>query len=82
MPAPQLTRFRVPRHRRSYFENFGAVREAFVSYNRNNGRPRGFGFVVFESSEVVDKVVAAKHMIDRREVSRAPQAAPEAPLTR
>ncbi|GFR51870.1 hypothetical protein Agub_g14343, partial [Astrephomene gubernaculifera] len=53
---------------RSYFENFGSVREAFVSYNRNNGRPRGFGFVVFESPEVADKVVANKHMIDRREV--------------
>jgi RNA recognition motif-containing protein len=53
---------------RAYFENFGSVREAFVSYNRNNGRPRGFGFVVFESSEVADKVVATKHMIDRREV--------------
>lgn len=58
---------------RAYFENFGAVREAFVSYNRNNGRPRGFGFVVFESPEVADKVVATKHMIDRREVRlRAP----------
>ncbi|GIL52161.1 hypothetical protein Vafri_8007 [Volvox africanus] len=53
---------------RAYFENFGSVREAFVSYNRNNGRPRGFGFVVFESPEVADKVVATKHMIDRREV--------------
>lgn len=55
---------------RAYFENFGAVREAFVSYNRTNGRPRGFGFVVFESPEVADKVVAAKHTIDRREVGR------------
>ncbi|KAJ9515104.1 hypothetical protein QJQ45_028898 [Haematococcus lacustris] len=53
---------------RAYFENFGVVREAFVSYNRNNGRPRGFGFVVFESPEVADKVVATKHMVDRREV--------------
>lgn len=53
---------------RAYFENFGVVREAFVSYNRNNGRPRGFGFVVFESPEVADKVVATKHTIDRREV--------------
>lgn len=44
------------------------VREAFVSYNRNNGRPRGFGFVVFESMDVADKVVSTKHTIDRREV--------------
>eukprot|EP00200_Dunaliella_tertiolecta_P016433 CAMPEP_0202420708 /NCGR_PEP_ID=MMETSP1128-20130828/49960_1 /ASSEMBLY_ACC=CAM_ASM_000463 /TAXON_ID=3047 /ORGANISM="Dunaliella tertiolecta, Strain CCMP1320" /LENGTH=236 /DNA_ID=CAMNT_0049028703 /DNA_START=134 /DNA_END=844 /DNA_ORIENTATION=+ len=53
---------------RAYFENFGVVREAFVSYNRNNGRPRGFGFVVFESMDVADKVVSTKHTIDRREV--------------
>ena len=53
---------------RAYFENYGVVRESFVSYNRNNGRPRGFGFVVFESPEVADKVVACKHTIDRREV--------------
>lgn len=56
---------------RSYFENFGSVLEAFVSYDRNTGRPRGFGFVVFESSEVADKVVASKHTIDRREVGPA-----------
>lgn len=55
---------------RSYFENYGVVREAFVSYNRNNGRPRGFGFVVFESPEVAEKVVTTKHTIDRREVGK------------
>ena len=66
---------------RAYFENYGTVREAFVSYNRNNGRPRGFGFVVFENPEVADKVVAAKHTIDRREVRPAtlPLAAPRWP---
>lgn len=53
---------------RAYFENYGVVREAFVSYNRNNGRPRGFGFVVFECPDVADKVVASKHTINRREV--------------
>jgi hypothetical protein len=57
---------------RAYFENFGAVQEAFVSYDRATGRPRGFGFVVFapgpECAAVVDKVVAAPHTIDRREV--------------
>jgi RNA recognition motif-containing protein len=53
---------------RAYFENYGSVLEAFVSYDRNTGRPRGFGFVVFESSEIADKVVATKHTIDRREV--------------
>lgn len=52
---------------RTYFENYGAVKEAFVSYARD-GKPRGFGFVVFESSAVADRVVRNKHTIDRREV--------------
>ncbi len=34
---------------RAYMENFGSVREAFVSYNRNNGRPRGFGLRKYEA---------------------------------
>eukprot|EP00775_Hariotina_reticulata_P008309 gene8309-8494_t len=53
---------------RAYFENFGSVLEAFVSYDRQSGRPRGFGFVVFDSAQVAEKVVASKHMIDKREV--------------
>ena len=54
---------------RSYFENFGSVQEAFVSYDRHTGRPRGFGFVVFEDPLVADKVVSIQHTIDRREVT-------------
>ena len=53
---------------RRYFENYGAVHEAFVSYDRNTGRPRGFGFVVFDDPGVADKVVSLQHTIDRREV--------------
>lgn len=53
---------------RTYFENFGAVKEAFVSYDRETGKPRGFGFVVFEDATVADRVVQNKHTIDRREV--------------
>ena len=33
------------------------------------GRPRGFGFVVFEDPAVADKVVSLQHTIDRRDVS-------------
>ncbi|KAI8463984.1 MAG: hypothetical protein J3K34DRAFT_372272 [Monoraphidium minutum] len=52
-----------------YFANYGEVTEAFVSFDRNTGRPRGFGFVCFADPAVVDKVVAqGKHHIDRREV--------------
>ena len=53
---------------RGFFENYGTVHEAFVSYDRHTGRPRGFGFVVFEDPGVADKVVSLQHTIDRREV--------------
>jgi hypothetical protein len=39
-----------------------------VSYDRNTGRPRGFGFVVFADPVIADKVVLQQHTIDRREV--------------
>jgi hypothetical protein len=55
---------------RAFFENFGTVLEAFVSYDRHTGRPRGFGFVVFEDPAVADKVVSLQHTIDRREVRK------------
>ena len=44
------------------------VLEAFVSYDRVTGRPRGFGFVVFEDPAVADRVASLQHTIDRREV--------------
>ena len=48
-------------------QNYGVVKEAFVSYCRETGKPRGFGFVVFENPTVADRVVQHKHTIDRRE---------------
>ena len=39
-----------------------------MSYDRHTGRPRGFGFVVFDDPAVADKVVSLQHTIDRREV--------------
>ena len=39
-----------------------------MSYDRETGKPRGFGFVVFENPTVADRVVKNKHTIDRREV--------------
>ena len=53
---------------KQYFENFARVEDAYVSYDRKSGRPRGFGFVTFEDPAVVEKVVAIQHTIDRREV--------------
>ncbi|KAK9798573.1 hypothetical protein WJX73_000096 [Symbiochloris irregularis] len=53
---------------RSYFSNWGEVSDAFVSYDRDTGRPRGFGFVVFSDPRVADRVISLQHTVDRREV--------------
>ena len=41
---------------REYFENFGPVEDAVVMYDPHSSRPRGFGFVTFESLESVELV--------------------------
>eukprot|EP01025_Chloroclados_australasicus_P069280 TRINITY_DN9754_c0_g1_i1.p2 TRINITY_DN9754_c0_g1~~TRINITY_DN9754_c0_g1_i1.p2 ORF type:complete len:384 (+),score=47.99 TRINITY_DN9754_c0_g1_i1:637-1788(+) len=54
---------------RLYFQNFGNVRDAVVIKDKATGRPRGFGFVIFDDATIAAKVVSLhKHTIDRREV--------------
>ena len=54
---------------RDYFQTFGVVIEAVIMKDRNTGRARGFGFVVFADPTVAERVVRDKHMIDGRTVS-------------
>ncbi|CAL9098581.1 RNA recognition motif containing protein [Musa troglodytarum] len=42
---------------RQYFESFGTVTDAVVMYDQNTHRPRGFGFISFDSEDTVDKVL-------------------------
>lgn len=53
---------------REYFETFGEVVEAVIMKDRNTGRARGFGFVVFADAAVAEKVLKEKHVIDGRMV--------------
>jgi RNA-binding protein Musashi len=53
---------------RDYFGRFGEVTEAVIMRDRNTGRARGFGFVVFADAAVVECVTMDKHMIDGRMV--------------
>ena len=53
---------------REYFGRFGEVTEAVIMRDRNTGRARGFGFVVFADSTVAERVIMDKHMIDGRMV--------------
>ncbi|XP_062517065.1 heterogeneous nuclear ribonucleoprotein D-like-A [Corticium candelabrum] len=40
-----------------FSSRYGAVDEVVFMYDRSTNKPRGFGFVTFESEETVDKVV-------------------------
>lgn len=40
-----------------YFDQFGTITDVVVMYDHNTQRPRGFGFITFDSEEAVDKVL-------------------------
>ena len=42
---------------KSYFEQFGTITDVVVMYDHNTQRPRGFGFITYDSEEAVDKVL-------------------------
>lgn len=49
----------------SYFEQFGNITDVVVMKDRETGESRGFGFVTYDSTDTVDKVIAqaADHKI-------------------
>ncbi|XP_074565537.1 uncharacterized protein LOC141822026 [Curcuma longa] len=51
---------------REHFSKFGEVAEVVIMKDRNTGRARGFGFVVFTYPAVSERVVLEKHAIDGR----------------
>ncbi|KAL6992905.1 hypothetical protein U1Q18_011023 [Sarracenia purpurea var. burkii] len=53
---------------REYFQTFGEIVEAVIMKDRNTGRARGFGFVIFADPTVAERVVREKHLIDGRTV--------------
>lgn len=40
-----------------YFESYGHVTDVVIMYDQNTKRPRGFGFISFESEDAVDRVL-------------------------
>jgi len=54
---------------KEYFSKFGKVVDATLKTDQNTGKSRGFGFVLFEESSTIDKVVAEKtHMLHGRQI--------------
>jgi RNA recognition motif-containing protein len=64
---------------RSYFEPFGTITDAQVMTDRETGRPRGFGFVSFDSEAVVDTIMTLQHEIGGK-VVELKRAEPKRPL--
>ncbi|GMI63795.1 hypothetical protein like AT3G07810 [Hibiscus trionum] len=42
---------------KNYFDQFGKITDVVVMYDHNTQRPRGFGFITYDSEESVDKVL-------------------------
>eukprot|EP00252_Welwitschia_mirabilis_P012991 TRINITY_DN286_c0_g1_i1.p1 TRINITY_DN286_c0_g1~~TRINITY_DN286_c0_g1_i1.p1 ORF type:complete len:473 (+),score=90.45 TRINITY_DN286_c0_g1_i1:257-1675(+) len=59
---------------RNYFQQFGNVTDVAVMYDQNTQRPRGFGFITFDSEEAVENVLQKTfHQLNEKvvEVKRA-----------
>ncbi|XP_074285086.1 heterogeneous nuclear ribonucleoprotein 1 [Silene latifolia] len=57
-----------------YFEQFGTITDVVVMYDHNTQRPRGFGFITYDSEEAVDRVlIKTFHELNNKmvEVKRA-----------
>lgn len=46
---------------KSYFEGFGKTTDVVIMYDNTTHRPRGFGFITFDSSDAVDSVLRKKY---------------------
>ncbi|KAF9608143.1 hypothetical protein IFM89_007529 [Coptis chinensis] len=42
---------------RQYFETYGSVTDVVVMYDQTTNRPRGFGFISFDTEDAVDRVL-------------------------
>ncbi|GLT42116.1 hypothetical protein SLA2020_161360 [Shorea laevis] len=42
---------------RQYFEAYGLVTDVVIMYDQNTQRPRGFGFISFDTEDAVDRVL-------------------------
>jgi len=54
---------------KAYFEKFGRITDVVIMYDSSTHRPRGFGFITFDSVEAVDCVLQKKfHELNNKTV--------------
>lgn len=56
--------FELPDELKSFFSKYGKVVEHQIIHDHETNRSRGFGFVIFESEEVVDELLSKGNMVD------------------
>jgi len=49
---------------KDYFSKFGKVAEHQIMQDRSTGRSRGFGFITFDSEQVVEEIISQGKMIE------------------
>lgn len=53
---------------KNYFSQFAPVKNAYVIFDSKNKRPKGFGYVQFETPSIVPYVLNMSHMIENKAV--------------
>lgn len=51
-----------------HFGEYGEITDSVIMKDRNTGQPRGFGFVTYADSSVVDQVIQDTHVINGKQV--------------
>ncbi|VVB09387.1 unnamed protein product [Arabis nemorensis] len=51
-----------------HFEKYGEITDSVIMKDRKTGQPRGFGFVTYADSSVVDKVIQDNHILNGKQV--------------
>ncbi|KAF8392114.1 hypothetical protein HHK36_022456 [Tetracentron sinense] len=58
---------------KQYFEEYGRVTEVLIMHDRDTQKPRGFGFISFDSKDAVDRVLLnSLHELDGKVVEVKP----------
>ena len=51
-----------------HFGKYGEITDSVIMKDRKTGQPRGFGFITYTDSSVVDKVIEDTHVINGKQV--------------